>query len=296
MSALLRNAVMAEIEVIGTGTGRTGSTTLHEALNLLGYKTYHLKEIMVGNVNGSEHLDFWFEAYESNCSNPNTLRKLFENGKYTATAHIVHSPCLESLLFELYPNAKVVHTERTNSDLWHDSVSHSICKHTGGKNPVTKFLKLVSPLFRRFKSFSPLLVGRALFGVNEPVYNVSTEYCLDNKRRMVAHYEAHNAWVRTNVPPERLLVLTNHKGGWEPLCKFLNKPVPDVPFPHANKRESMLYFFLGGFARKAATQTPAALSVAFACVAAALVYCIFFGTKRSVTGSDNNATAKRKQE
>jgi hypothetical protein len=22
--------------------------------------------------------------------------------------------------------------------------------------------------------------------------------------------------------------------GWEPLCKFLNKPIPDEPFPHLN--------------------------------------------------------------
>ena len=25
------------------------------------------------------------------------------------------------------------------------------------------------------------------------------------------------------------------KDGWEPLCKFLNKPVPDAPFPRANE-------------------------------------------------------------
>lgn len=26
--------------------------------------------------------------------------------------------------------------------------------------------------------------------------------------------------------------------GWEPLCKFLGKPVPDTPFPHANALSS----------------------------------------------------------
>lgn len=26
----------------------------------------------------------------------------------------------------------------------------------------------------------------------------------------------------------------NVKDGWEPLCRELNLPVPDVPFPHAN--------------------------------------------------------------
>lgn len=36
-----------------------------------------------------------------------------------------------------------------------------------------------------------------------------------------------------HVPPEKLLVF-EVKQGWEPLCKFLGKPVPDQPFPHVN--------------------------------------------------------------
>lgn len=39
--------------------------------------------------------------------------------------------------------------------------------------------------------------------------------------------------IRGLVPSERLLEW-EVGDGWEPLCKFLGKPVPDVPFPHAN--------------------------------------------------------------
>jgi len=35
------------------------------------------------------------------------------------------------------------------------------------------------------------------------------------------------------VPPERLLVM-DLKEGWEPLCGFLDLPVPEEPFPRAN--------------------------------------------------------------
>lgn len=35
------------------------------------------------------------------------------------------------------------------------------------------------------------------------------------------------------VPREKLLVM-NLSEGWEPLCKFLGRPVPDVPFPRTN--------------------------------------------------------------
>ena len=34
--------------------------------------------------------------------------------------------------------------------------------------------------------------------------------------------------------PNDLLIM-NINEGWEPLCSFLNKPVPDIKFPHLNK-------------------------------------------------------------
>ena len=40
------------------------------------------------------------------------------------------------------------------------------------------------------------------------------------------------------VPKERLLVY-QVKDGWEPLCNFLNVPIPDVPFPYKNKTKNM---------------------------------------------------------
>lgn len=43
----------------------------------------------------------------------------------------------------------------------------------------------------------------------------------------------HCNMVRGLVPKERLLEWSV-EDGWAPLCKFLGKPVPDEPFPHAN--------------------------------------------------------------
>lgn len=40
--------------------------------------------------------------------------------------------------------------------------------------------------------------------------------------------------IRGLVPKEKLLEW-NVEDGWEPLCKFLEKVVPNEPFPHANK-------------------------------------------------------------
>ena len=39
--------------------------------------------------------------------------------------------------------------------------------------------------------------------------------------------------IRGLVPKERLLEWAV-EDGWEPLCEFLDKPVPNEPFPHVN--------------------------------------------------------------
>ena len=35
-------------------------------------------------------------------------------------------------------------------------------------------------------------------------------------------------------------VVTRTLKGWEPICKFLGKPVPDQPFPHENRLGSVI--------------------------------------------------------
>ena len=52
-----------------------------------------------------------------------------------------------------------------------------------------------------------------------------------------------NNWVehvKQTVPQERLLVF-EAKQGWEPLCKFLNLPIPECSFPYVNDTSSMVW-------------------------------------------------------
>lgn len=42
-----------------------------------------------------------------------------------------------------------------------------------------------------------------------------------------------NEMVKRMVPSEKLLVM-NLNEGWEPLCNFLDLPVPDEPLPRSN--------------------------------------------------------------
>ena len=63
------------------------------------------------------------------------------------------------------------------------------------------------------------------FGVD-----VKTATPEQHKERFRAHY----CDVRAMVPPGRLLEF-DLADGWEPLCKFLGRPVPRTPFPHVNE-------------------------------------------------------------
>ena len=55
-----------------------------------------------------------------------------------------------------------------------------------------------------------------------------------NRAALRKGFIAHNEHVRQTVPAHRLLEFQMQEG-WEPLCSFLEKPQPDVPFPHINE-------------------------------------------------------------
>ena len=50
----------------------------------------------------------------------------------------------------------------------------------------------------------------------------------ESAKAYVKHYVQD---VKRFVPKDRLLII-NRKDGWDPICKFLNLPVPNEPFPH----------------------------------------------------------------
>ncbi|KAF8564374.1 NAD dependent epimerase/dehydratase [Paragonimus westermani] len=49
---------------------------------------------------------------------------------------------------------------------------------------------------------------------------------------------AYDRWIdkAKRIVPENRLLVFQVKDGWEPLCKFLNVPVPNQPFPKVNER------------------------------------------------------------
>ncbi|XP_039263609.2 uncharacterized protein LOC120339519 [Styela clava] len=60
---------------------------------------------------------------------------------------------------------------------------------------------------------------------------------------MRSRYRQHNLYVESTCPSSKLLIY-NVKDGWGPLCKFLNKKIPDKPFPRENIKAEMTHKLL----------------------------------------------------
>ena len=55
----------------------------------------------------------------------------------------------------------------------------------------------------------------------------------EGKEASVRYYNNWVEHVKKTVPPERLLIFES-KQGWAPLCKFLDIPIPEEPYPNVN--------------------------------------------------------------
>jgi hypothetical protein len=217
------------VEVIGAGYSRTGTNTLKKALVILGYgSTYHMFELL---CNGSSHSDFWVRVSEK--QQDFDFDEIFcVNGKpkYRSTCDLPSALYWKEQLKQ-YPDAKVILTLR-DPEKWYESCMNTIFYTTYG-SPYQYFgLYLVDTL-------------RLSWVTNEfwlkPI-------CRDgfhnkwSKEHLIACYNAHNEKVQRECPPEKLLVFQVEEG-WEPLCKFLKKPVPSEPFPRVNDTVQFQRFF-----------------------------------------------------
>jgi hypothetical protein len=103
-----------------------------------------------------------------------------------------------------YPNSKFILTER-NEEKWIKSmVNHFGDSHTE--------------------------MRRWIYGTGHPKGN--EDLYLERYR---LHYREVKEYFK--VRPNDILAVSWEKGdGWKKICDFLDKPIPDAPFPHANKR------------------------------------------------------------
>jgi Sulfotransferase domain len=202
------------LEVIGAGLGRTGTMSLKVALEQLGFgPCHHMTEL----AQRSERWPLW-EAFFA--GQPVDWDAVFEGFQSTVDAP---SCFVYRELAEAYPDAKVILTVR-DPESWFKSTLTTIA----------------APGYREKLAETPIrgvTAGMTSYQVKKRAGSVSNSdaKALQNKDAMIAGFQAHNAEVGQVISPERLLIYEVRQG-WEPLCRFLDVPVPDAPFPRANEQ------------------------------------------------------------
>lgn len=172
-------------KVFCIGWHKTGTTTIGEALLLLGY-----------NVVGAR-LDF-----ADALLNKDIESVLKEAEKYEAFQDVPWAGLYRELDIN-FPDSKFILIER-DPEKW----LKSAIKHFGDRN-----IKMHAWMY-----------GNGNITGNEKLY--------------IEKYQQHNNDVReyfANRPDDLLIISLENGEGWEKLCPFLSKPIPEKDFPHANK-------------------------------------------------------------
>ena len=154
----------------------------------------------------------------------------FPHALLTLTQAVTDTPCVEFTheLIEAYPEAKVILLTR-DMDSWYESYMDTV----GGY-----YVSYHHRFLNRW-SLQRYLMPKWPVG---DLFDLSFKYLGQEwyPARAKKIYLDHMARVRFLVPKERLLEM-DIKEGWEPLCKFLEVPVPkDKPFPKVMDRAEFL--------------------------------------------------------
>jgi hypothetical protein len=210
------------MELIGAGMPRTGTLTQKVAFELLGLAPcFHWVDIL---ADLESQVPQWDGAIDGTVDPASIM------GDARSCADWPGGFFYQQLM-ESYPNAKVLLSVR-DPDRWEPSFTETIVDMCYGESMIRLLSSAraqVDPNWRRYLD----LVEKMFFGDKGSFPDGYTPDAL--KEAFVAHNEA----VKRTVPPERLLVWDVSEG-WEPLCGFLDLPVPSEPFPHANDRATFL--------------------------------------------------------
>ncbi len=208
------------LKLIGAGLGRTGTESLKMALEHLGYaKCYHMFELM----KHGEMVTEW-EKFRNGSSPDYAI--LFKD--YQSTVDFPAAIYYREFM-QQYPDAKVILTVR-NADKWYDSAKKTIFKG------MPKLLYYAFKFIGNFNRKGRLML-QAFDYAQEVVHKEFFHDRIKDREYCKHIFNEWNEEVKRTVPADRLLVFEVREG-WEPLCKFLDVPVPDMPFPKSNDSDN----------------------------------------------------------
>jgi hypothetical protein len=203
------------MKLIGAGLPRTGTLSQKVALEIVGFRPcYHM-------VNVLADLDLallWRRALDGDADWPG----VFDG--FEATVDWPGSFFWRELI-DVYPDAKVLLSLR-DADSWARSMRDTIWGVLYGDiliRHLSEARAMVDPKWRGYIDMVREMWQRSGLMQGE---DTTAEW-------MSAAMERYHKQVQRDVPADRLLVWSA-SDGWEPLCEFLEVPVPEMPFPHLN--------------------------------------------------------------
>ncbi len=195
------------LSVIGAGFGRTGTMSLKQALEQLGLgRCHHMEEVM----GHPAQVPLWADA----AAGKPDWNRIFDGYGCMVDwpgAHFWRE------LADFYPDAKVLLSVRPE-EAWWNSYSETIATVLAMREKI------------------PVPHIRDMMGVAQTLIAERTFKGATDKVSILSAYRRRIEEVKAAIPPERLLVF-NVAEGWEPLCRFLGKPVPETQFPRVNSAE-----------------------------------------------------------
>ena len=217
--------------------------SLKAALETLGFgPCYHMTEVFENPA----HAKVWTAAWRGE---PVDWRDFL--GDYKAVVDWPACTFYRDLMQE-YPDAKVLLSVR-DSEKWYESTRNTIyeiSRVVGGSMVSRAVFGLVGLLVPAAGD-----IGRMN---GEMIWRGTFDGRFEDRQHAIEVYERHNEEVRRHVPAERLLIY-EVKQGWDPLCEFLEVPVPDEPFPRLNDTQEFRRRIQG--ARALSIAVPGALTL-----------------------------------
>jgi len=216
------------MRVIGAGLPRTGTLTQKLALEQLGVAPcYH----WVNLIADLDQVGLWDRALDGQAP----WGEAFAG--FRATVDWPGGYFYRELM-DAYPDAKVLLSVR-EPEAWERSFRETIWTMCHGQTLMPLLARARAEIDPRWRSYLAL-VDRMFWGPQGTFAAGHAE-----PAQLIEQMLAHNEQVERVVPAQRLLVWEPAEG-WAPLCEFLDLPVPDVPLPHENDRDTFLHRVIGG--------------------------------------------------
>jgi hypothetical protein len=196
------------MKVIGAGFGRTGTLSLKQALETLGFgPCYHMTEVF----GHPEHAPLWTAAAGGSAVDWNAILQTYEaTVDWPGAAFYVQ-------LMEAYPEVPVILTVR-DPVRWYESCLNTIHR-ASAPDAESEFATSDDPIAEM---------------IDAVIWQGTFRGAFRDQEHAISVFERHIEEVRDRVPGDRLLVYEVQQG-WEPLCRFLGiDPPNDLPFPHVN--------------------------------------------------------------